>query len=222
MPHIFVPDDIYGKFHHRLEFFVPIRPKAMERGRFLRNRKYPKPYTVREDINYQDQVKLAFERASIHESNPLLYPWAGPVFITMHFMFKVPKTNWWPGKPYTSTPDVDNLTKNIMDAMNSLRKKETKEGTVTERSVGAWIDDKQVCGYYGTKSYFETEGTLVVVDFYNNGEQLECPQIQLINAPTVVVPEFKMPVVEPSTSAKRQTTSSRLSRRRLPVLTLKL
>lgn len=169
MPHIFVPDHIYGEFDHRLEFFVPVRPKPMERGRVTRGTKFPTVYTVQEDYAYQDQVKQAFDRGALDSSDPIIYPWLGPCFITCHFLFAKPKA-WYPGKPFSRSPDLDNLLKNVLDAMNAIKHKKTKEGKVIERSIGAWADDRQVCGFYGTKSYFDHEGTLVVIDFYKKDE----------------------------------------------------
>jgi Holliday junction resolvase RusA-like endonuclease len=76
-------------------------------------------------------------------------PLEGPLFCWMIFIFKRPKTN--KNKFHTTKPDVDNLTKWILDVGNKI----------------LWLDDKQIVATSATKIYGTEPKTLIVVGKFN-------------------------------------------------------
>ena len=77
--------------------------------------------------SFKAVCKLA---AASRISNPL----AGPVEVEIAFYFQRPSNKTWKTRPMplevkTTKPDLDNLAKAVMDALNGV----------------AWIDDAQVC-----------------------------------------------------------------------------
>lgn len=96
--------------------------------------KYGNRYTPDKTRNFQRMVQLAWSQRGKRK----LY---GPLTANIMLVFRMPKS--WPkkqkerlaGKPMTSKPDVDNVAKSILDALNKL----------------AWDDDAQVYKVFVTK-----------------------------------------------------------------------
>ncbi len=79
-----------------------------------------------------------------------LFPWQGPVIICIYNFFRKPKA-WYEGKQMTGRPDVDNLGKQVMDALNP-------DGA---GGWGAYADDAQVVDQLTSKRY-SSEGDSIV------------------------------------------------------------
>jgi len=85
---------------------------------------------------FKAAVQLAF--ASTYTGPPL----TGPIVCAMSFVFPRPASMVWKKKPmpqtcHTKKPDIDNLQKSVLDALNKL----------------AFVDDSQVCAIHSFKDY---------------------------------------------------------------------
>ena len=127
-------------------FFVPGKPRS--KGR---------PFVTKAGATFTPAATKAAEESvlvSSMGSRPEA-PWQGPVFVQILFQFTPPKSPKWRAKQavrlsarHANKPDVDNLVKLVLDALN--------------RS-GYWVDDAQVCEIATRKVYAEPEGTWVYV-----------------------------------------------------------
>lgn len=138
MYHVYVPGDPQGK----------LRPRAaMVRGHAM-------VYTPKTTANYENLVRMAFlERYQDCE------PLSGPLEVEIIFNFAPPKSAYWPVnkkhngelrdgwlcKPHTSTPDIDNLIKSILDGLNGV----------------AFKDDSQIWRVTASKTYNARPGVHV-------------------------------------------------------------
>ena len=120
----------------RVHFTVDGRPQAKQRPRFARGHSYT-PQKTREA---EASVVGAF-KAKYFDFVPL----SSPLSVTMLFQFKKPKKE---KKHFTQRPDVDNLVKTVMDALNGV----------------AWEDDAQIVQLVAQKVYADIEGTLVSIE----------------------------------------------------------
>lgn len=77
-------------------------------------------------------------------------PWEGPVRLQVLYEFLGPKTVW-EGKEMLTKPDLDNLDKMVLDALNGV----------------AFRDDSQVVTKTSTKRYGVSERTTVQLHFYH-------------------------------------------------------
>ena len=118
-----------------IKFTIPINPKGAQRPRFT---KRGHAYTHKDMVNFQATVRDFAYRIMTCEETPayniIHNPFTGPVELNVIFYFKRPLSKIWkikdmPQYRYTSTPDIDNLLKNILDGLNGV----------------VWLDDRQVC-----------------------------------------------------------------------------
>jgi Holliday junction resolvase RusA-like endonuclease len=87
-------------------------------------------------------------------------PFEGPVRVTVHAVFELPKS--WSKKkkhmmlerPHTQRPDLDNLIKSITDGLNRI----------------AYDDDGQIAEVFGRKLWGERAYTLVAVDLWDRDD----------------------------------------------------
>ena len=135
---------------HTITFSVRLRPKAWTRVEpFLKGGKLIK-VKPKGDIDWQRYFREEFIRKMNRDGRLGLFPWEGPVVMQNFFLY-YPPNNWYPGKEKTSTPDDDNLAKQVADAL----KPKAKGG------FGAFHDDRQIIGRT-TSKFFHEKGDAVV------------------------------------------------------------
>lgn len=131
-----------------LQFEIPGKVQAKERPRF--NRYSGKVYTPEKTHNFENFVKLLFV-----EKYPDRKPLEGAIYIDIVVNKEVPasaskkkKKEMLEGKiqPLVK-PDVDNVAKSILDALNGI----------------AYKDDKQIIGLSVQKFYSDETITLVKI-----------------------------------------------------------
>ena len=102
---------------HQVTFSVRLRPKGWTRaspflkgGRLIVSKNQG-------DRDWQAYFREEFIRKMSHQQLLGLFPWSGPVIMQNFFLYLPPK-NWWPGKEKVTTPDDDNLAKQVADALS--------------------------------------------------------------------------------------------------------
>ena len=122
-------------------FTVPGTPVGKGRPRFARRSAFVTTYTPEKTASYENLVKLKAEEAMV--GRDLI---SGAVAVTI-LLFITPPTSWSNKKMLqalnheilpTTKPDIDNVTKQLMDAM-------TRQGF--------WKDDVQVVELHCRKIY---------------------------------------------------------------------
>lgn len=146
-------------------FRVNQRPKPKQSTRMGKGRfhKDPKVEAAEKNIRYQVSQQM--------ETGPI----TGPVFVTVIFLREAVKTPKWKriaqveGRiKKTTIPDVDNLMKLTLDALNGL----------------VWTDDRNVIGQTGFKGYGMKDEILIHV--------LELPQMENKDDPVKAQDPFVM------------------------------
>jgi len=112
------------------------RPRVAIRGRF------PVFYTPKETREAEDD----FVKQAVKSGKPG-FPTEGPVSINIRFYKKRPKSKPKGERHWTSKPDLDNLVKLVLDAMNKIFFK----------------DDAQVVQITAFKEYDEVPRTEVII-----------------------------------------------------------
>ena len=131
-----------------LHFAVPGKPVALQRPRFVKSR------GVVYDPSKKDKILWMQKIQHLLPAKPL----SKPITVTIHFYCKRPKSHYRTGKyagllkpsapKYnTSYPDLDNLVKFVLDAMNKK----------------VYIDDKQIHEIICNKIYAEEGKTVVTL-----------------------------------------------------------
>lgn len=130
-----------------ITFFVPGNPQALKRHRTF----HAKGRAIQYDPSQGDKADFL---AKCMEHRPP-QPWDEPIMVSLSFYFSRPKSHYnAKGKLkataklyHVSKPDVDNLTKLVMDAMNG------------------WFfrDDSQAFEIHAFKSYSEMPGVKVEI-----------------------------------------------------------
>ncbi len=113
-------------------------------------------YTPQKTKNYESLVKYSFLK-----EYPKFNPFMGELKVKIDAIFEVPKS--YSNKKrvmlihtgYTHRPDVDNLTKSVLDALNEL----------------AYKDDSQVCSLYFNKYYGEEAKVIVEIEEVTSNER---------------------------------------------------
>ncbi len=127
-----------------ITFTIPGKPHAKQR-----------PRATRKGHVYTPKETVAFERTVKQIAGPLFgEPMTGPVCLKIAARFEPPKSlskkktqeRLW--RPHTQRPDIDNVAKAIMDALNGI----------------AYVDDAQVADSHCVKVWGTPPSTLVVVE----------------------------------------------------------
>ena len=120
-----------------LRFIVPGTPIALARSRHGKNGNV---YTPQRSLNYQEEIWIAAMKVGARQQ----CFGDRPVWLGLQVFVKQPKhaAHRWP----TSKPDLDNYTKQVMDAMKPC-----------------WHDDAQVVGYLSGSG-----------KFFAGGQRIEC------------------------------------------------
>jgi len=123
---------------HQLEVVVPGAPRGMARGR---NQKTGRPYKLKSQEQYEEEIIMAWRRAG----SPRLTD--GPYSVDCEAIFK-PPGGWWlkdgtlsaeaRRRPYPAqVPDVDNLLKQI-DTLVACRAIPDDKCVIGARVVKRW------------------------------------------------------------------------------------
>jgi len=131
-------------------FDVPLDPKGKGRPRFSRQGKFTKVYTDQATLDYETAIQLCARKAMGSQS-----PLEAPVSVYLYIRVPIPKSY---SKKRTEDclsglerpakkPDIDNIAKAFLDAMN---------GTV-------YLDDTQVVVLNITKVYSAVPGVDVAI-----------------------------------------------------------
>lgn len=124
-------------------FTIPGVPVAKGRPKFARRGNFVTTYTPEKTASYENLVKVKAEEAMLGKSLFEDAVWVGIA------LYVTPPASWPQKKQRqaldgeifpTSKPDIDNVLKGILDAMNDI----------------VWNDDKQVCDVHVIKRYSMT------------------------------------------------------------------
>ena len=137
---------------------IPITPIGKQRPRACVVGGHARVYTPSKTSNYEYQIRKAFQ-----DKYPNHEPIRGEVRLIIHSYFPYPKSAYWPvnknhdgelredwkNKAMLSKPDLDNIEKAIMDALNKV----------------AWVDDSQITYKTSAKDYSEKPGIVVEIHY---------------------------------------------------------
>jgi len=121
-----------------IAFEIPGKPVAKQRPRIARGF----AYTPKETVNYENWVRLCYQNAN----QPKL---EGELIAELTFVFDIPKSKQKQareGARPTTKPDLDNLAKAVLDALNGL----------------AYHDDSQIVELYVRKIYGDAKAVVVI------------------------------------------------------------
>lgn len=143
-----------------IEFTVPGEPKGKGRPRFTTRGGFPKTYTPKDTREYEDMIRECY----FLQCGQTQFP--GAVSVEIVARFGVPKSTSRRDRvemlagiiPHTKKPDVDNIGKVVLDALNGV----------------AFPDDKAVVSLFIRKEYAESPEILVKISGYPNLAR-ECP-----------------------------------------------
>jgi Holliday junction resolvase RusA-like endonuclease len=134
----------------QIMFTVPGQPHGKGRPRFARRGNFVATYTDAKTASYEDQVRF-YALQAMGSSEPLKTALEAFIYIRLLVPKSYPKKrvlaclngSEWPCKK----PDLDNVVKSFMDAMNGI----------------VYGDDSQVVEIHTTKVYAETAGVDVLI-----------------------------------------------------------
>lgn len=135
-----------------IAFKVPGDPVGKGRPKFARRGSFVTAYTPKKTADYEAIVKAKAQEAMTAAG---FAPMEGPAEVEL-FLFVTPPASWSQKKQRaalageirpTSKPDIDNVLKGILDAMNEI----------------VWKDDNQVVSLRVVKSYAAHPGAVVEV-----------------------------------------------------------
>ena len=131
-------------------FIVYGEPVGKGRPRFAKRGNFVSTYTPQKTKTYEDEIRI-MARAAMGSSEPLDTPVTVAIYIRVGIPASYSKQKRKDAlagtiKP-TKKPDLDNIAKAFLDAMNEI----------------VYLDDKQVVGLHVTKVYAETPAVEVMV-----------------------------------------------------------
>ena len=131
-------------------YIVYGEPVGKGRPRFAKRGNFVSTYTPQKTKTYEDEIRM-MARAAMGSSEPLETPVTVAIYIRVGIPASYSKQKRKDAlagtiKP-TKKPDLDNIAKAFLDAMNEL----------------VYLDDKQVVGLHVTKVYAETPAVEVMV-----------------------------------------------------------
>lgn len=130
----------------RFNFAVPIRPVGKARPRFRRFGNKVLTYTPETTRRFEEELKVAARNAGLHLPDPE----AGPVEIRMTVRA------YFGGRrrsviPRTKRPDLDNIVKIVMDAMNGVLYDD--DSAVTAIRAEKYDSARDLLEIYGIRIY---------------------------------------------------------------------
>jgi Holliday junction resolvase RusA-like endonuclease len=131
-------------------YIVYGEPVGKGRPRFAKRGNFVSTYTPQKTKTYEDEIRI-MARAAMGSSEPLVTPVTVAIYIRVGIPASYSKQKRKDAlagtiKP-TKKPDLDNIAKAFLDAMNEI----------------VYLDDKQVVGLHVTKVYAETPAVEVMV-----------------------------------------------------------
>jgi Holliday junction resolvase RusA-like endonuclease len=131
-------------------FIVYGEPVGKGRPRFAKRGNFVSTYTPQKTKTYEDEIRM-MASAAMGSSEPLDTPVTVAIYIRVGIPASYSKQKRKDAlagtiKP-TKKPDLDNIAKAFLDAMNEI----------------IYLDDKQVVGLHVTKVYAETPAVEVMV-----------------------------------------------------------
>lgn len=132
------------------EFRVSLDPTPSDRPRNSNRHGVQRTYETARNINFRREFRQAVEA---HRPET---PHRGPIAVEIFFWMRPPKKINYEERPFPGKPDIDNLEKSVLDAMNPTfkRDKQTKERVCMYS--GFWADDAQVVDLHARK-FWATE-----------------------------------------------------------------
>lgn len=118
-------------------YIIPIRPKPKQRPRFSRGH----AYTPRDTVEYEKALAM-------HCRAQGASPRPNPCIVSMSCYWKRPKSVK-PSQFFTKRPDIDNLAKGCLDALNGV----------------CWVDDAQIVDLRVSKDYGEDDKVVIEVEY---------------------------------------------------------
>ena len=137
-----------------MEFSIPGAPVAKARPRFSRRGGFVMTYRPSKEVAAEARLR-AFVQEQMRNQHLEMLPAGAPLVVSCEFDFAPPKS-WGKrrklgclGQPHISKPDLDNLIKFVLDALNGV----------------VWADDRQVAAYGEcVKLWTETPMTRITVE----------------------------------------------------------
>lgn len=117
-------------------------------------------YKAREDVAYEKAVRDAYLLEHGGQK-----PLEGPLTVAVTALLPIPKSETIARKKLmhddlirpTKKPDIDNIVKAVLDALNGV----------------AWVDDKQICELTAAKRYADSNDTGLVVSIITTGSEAQ-------------------------------------------------
>lgn len=145
-----------GDYMGSCRFWVPGKPRGKARPRFNPAAPGARPYTPADTVAYETLVATRYraERCGFDIRQP------HAAFVDIVAYYPIPKSFTQEERALAISgrllplvkPDVDNVTKIVLDALNGL----------------AWSDDKRVAGQNTQKFYSDTPGVMVSIRWHRD------------------------------------------------------
>ena len=140
-----------------ISFVVCGDPVAQPRHKIATRGKFAHAYIPKDhSIHAYKQALQMFARIAMAGRTPV----DGPVLVTILFRFARPKSHTKAARlddNHRQKPDLDNLAKAVLDALNGI----------------CWLDDSQVCQIRASKAW-RTEGQTIVIIDLPEGHEPPC------------------------------------------------
>lgn len=120
---------------------IPVEPKPKGRPRFTSFGGHVHTYTPSKTSQYEEKIKQYYQRAT----NYFKYEKSQAICVSLVFGMPIPVSTTKSRKVamadgiirHTKKPDIDNLIKSVLDALNNV----------------AWVDDSQIVRISASKTY---------------------------------------------------------------------
>lgn len=130
-----------------MEFCVDIRPHGKERPRMGKWG----TYTPKKTIDNEKAISLAFRSSGLQKMDcEYIKVHIIAIFSPNKSETKKKREEQLQGIPYTKKPDIDNIFKEVLDALNGV----------------AWNDDANVVSLSGVKKYGEKDKLVIQIGEY--------------------------------------------------------
>lgn len=159
-----------------IRFNIPGDPLAQARPRFTTRYGFVSTYDTKECKNYKKYVRM-IAKETAHKIGWISKELPLRMSISVHF---APPKSWSKKKTkaaiageiyHDKKPDVDNLSKIIMDALPDKLTSNKNKDNPAGLDAGLYHDDKQIVLLVVRKDYSETPGVDVVLETLGNAEK---------------------------------------------------
>lgn len=130
-----------------MEFEVNIRPHGKQRPRVCKN---GITFTPKKTLDNEKLIRLAFIQSKYSRLEGNLNVEITAIFAPNKSETKKNKALQITGIPYNKKPDIDNICKEVLDALNGM----------------AWNDDASVVKLSGEKRYGSEDKLIIKIDQY--------------------------------------------------------